>query len=133
VLPEGEAHKEFYGGKKALNGGLRAVYKGEAPADDFFQRSIKHWENIRTFVKDVLPAQLPESGFIGGSKPGEVDFHVGAWLARIAAVCGATKSEEGLEKLEAGLEGPLPEKVTAYWNAWSARQSWKDTYAQALH
>jgi len=50
------------------------------------------------------------------------DFHVGAWLAQIALISGARKSEEGMSVLEKRF-GPLPEKMKACWAAWVERDS----------
>ena len=76
-----------------------------------------------------MPGYLPESGLIGGERPGEDDFHVGAWLARIVSTTGGKE----VSALEAELGQPVPPKVVSYWNAWSERDSWKKVYAQGLH
>jgi len=49
----------------------------------------------------------------GLSSPGVDDFRVGAWLAGIAFISGAQKSDEGVFALEKRF-GPLPEKVKAH-------------------
>ena len=84
-------------------------------------------------VPSNLPTILPESGFIGGAQPGEDDFHVGAWIARVAWVCGGDKEAEGYKALEKELKGDVPPKVVAYWTAWSVRPSWKKVYEETLH
>ena len=81
----------------------------------------------------MLPTAITEGPFIGGVRPGVDDFHVGAWITRIAFVSGAQKSEEGLSALEKRF-GPLPENVKAYWTAWIGRDSWVKAYPEnALH
>lgn len=85
------------------------------------------------YILNVLPTILPDSGFIAGSEPGEDDFHVGAWLARVAWITGAAKEADGYEKLEKELKVSVPAKVASYWQAWAARDSWKKVYADTLH
>lgn len=84
VLPEAEAHKSFYEGKLASNGGLLALFKGEAPPaakDDLFAKSQAHFDNVKSFLYGSLLSYLPESGFIGGNIPGEGKFRsLGVWL-----------------------------------------------------
>jgi hypothetical protein len=101
--------------------------------NDFFEQSKAHWDALRSFILDILPAYLPNGGFIGGVKPGEDDFHVAAWLARIASVSGAKKTEEGMNELEKEVGMPIPEKVAKYWNVWVQRESWKKVYQDGLH
>ena len=109
------------------------IYKGEAPAADFFATSAAHWANIVGYILNDLPAILPESGFIDGAEPGEDDFHVGGWLARVTWVTGGDKEAEGYKALEKELKTEVPPKVVAYWKAWSARPSWQKVYAETLH
>lgn len=120
----------------AGNGGLLALYLGKAPEaakHGFFVKSQGHWDALRTFILELLPARLPDHGFIGGDRPGEDDFHVAAWMARIAATSGAQMDVDGLKALEKDLGKPVPQKFAAYWEAWSARPSWKEVYADGLH
>ncbi|PSR72393.1 hypothetical protein PHLCEN_2v11736 [Hermanssonia centrifuga] len=133
ALPEGAKFKDFYTEKLEANGGVLKIYKGEVPSADFFNTSTTHWQTIVGYIQNDLPTILPESGFIGGAEPGEDDFHIGAWLARVAWVSGADKEEEGYKALEKELKAPVPEKVVSYWKAWSARASWKKVYAETLH
>lgn len=133
MTPEAAELKAFYDAKKEGNGGLLAIYKGEVPADvtaSFISQSQSVWASITAYILTDLPALLPASGFIGGERPGEDDFHVGAWLARISMVSDV---KENVAELEKELGSPVPEKVVAYWNAWTARPAWKKVYAEGLH
>lgn len=132
TTPDGNEHGDFYKAKIAGNGGLLAIYSGTAPdkaTQQFYATSQQHWENLRKFILEELPGYLPESGFIGGERPGEDDFHLGAWLARIVATTGGKDASA----LEAELGQSVPPKVVAYWATWSVRDSWKKVYAQGLH
>jgi len=134
ATPEAAPFKAFYDAKLAGNGGLLAIYQGKAPEEvkeGFFKQSQAHFANVTAFVFEVLPSHLTGSGFIGGEQPGEDDFHVGAWLTRIAATVGATSGDDALKAFEAAYGKPVPEKVAAYWNAWIVRSSWKKVYAEA--
>jgi len=78
------------------NGQVRSIYRSkvaENMKNDSFERSKAHCDALRSFISIFSPAYLPNSGFVGRDKPGEDDFHVAAWLARIASVSG-TKTEE---------------------------------------
>ncbi|KAI5122581.1 hypothetical protein M0805_004798 [Coniferiporia weirii] len=132
VTPEGAEFSDFYVDKIAANGGLLAVYADKAHPDakqKFFETSEQHWANLRTFILETLPGYLPSSGFIGGESPGEDDFHVGAWLARIVATIGGSDTSA----LPNEIKQDVPLKVKTYWKTWSDRDSWKLVYAGGLH
>jgi len=127
---EGRAYKTFYDAKIAAIAGVHALLNGQATHGDkqgHFAASTHLWTAIKAFTLETLPAAITVGPFIGGARPGVDDFHVGAWLARIAFLVGAQKSEEGIRALEERF-GPVDEKVKAYWKAWIARDSWVKTY-----
>ncbi|KAL0575773.1 hypothetical protein V5O48_006192 [Marasmius crinis-equi] len=131
--PEAAGLNEFYAARLKANGELHAIYQGKASEEakkDFFARSDEHFNAIATFIHDELPKHLNDSGFIGGSTPGEDDLHLGAWLARIASTNGATCGDDGLAALEKAYGKPLPSKVASYWNAWSTRPAFETVYAE---
>jgi hypothetical protein len=136
ATPEAQVHKAFYDEQITKISGLHAVLNGQASDEGkqrFFSKSSALWDGIKVFIVKTLPTAITEGPFIGGVRPGVDDFHVGAWIARIAFVLGAQKSEEGLPALEKRF-GPLPEKVKVYWTAWIGRDSWVKAYpANALH
>jgi hypothetical protein len=116
--------------------GLLAIFKGAAPAEHkagFFAKSQAHFDSVKGAVFELLPTFLPGAGFIGGETPGEDDFHVIAWLTRIAETVGAKSGDGALAAFEAAYEKPVPAKVAAYWTAWIARPSWQKVYAGGLH
>ncbi|KAJ7357076.1 hypothetical protein DFH08DRAFT_912120 [Mycena albidolilacea] len=134
--PGAEPYKAFYETKKGQNGGLLAIVTGKAPAEHkagFFANSQKHFEAVKSAVLEILPGALPDSGFVGGEVPGEDDFHLGAWLTRIAATTGAMSADDALAAFEKAYGVPPPAKVASYWGAWTARPSWKKVYAGGLH
>jgi len=130
MTPEGQAHKSFYDQRIAAISGLYALLNGQA-SDEVKQSSFSAttalWDAIKAFTVETLPAAIAEGPFIGGDRPGVDDFHVGAWLARIAFVLGAQNSDAGVSVLEKAF-GPLPEKVKVFWSAWIVRDSWVKTY-----
>jgi hypothetical protein len=136
ATPEAQMHKAFYDKQITQISSLHAVLNGQAPDDGkqrFFSKSSALWDGIKVFIVDTLPSAINGGPFIGGVRPGVDDFHVGAWIARIAFVSGAQKSDEGLSVLEKRF-GPLDEKVKAYWTAWVGRDSWVKAYPNnALH
>ncbi|KAJ6627216.1 hypothetical protein B0H10DRAFT_2161300 [Mycena sp. CBHHK59/15] len=134
--PDAEPHKAFYEAKIAQNGGLLAIFTGKAPEEakaGFFTRSQAHFDSVKSAVLEVFPGVLPASGFIGGETPGEDDFHLAAWLTRVAATVGAKSGDNALAAFEAAYGTPVPTKVAAYWGAWIVRPSWKKVYASGLH
>jgi hypothetical protein len=136
AMPEAQVHKAFYDQQITKISGLHALLNGQAPDEakqGFFSKSSALWDGIKVFIVETLPTAITEGPFIGGVRPGVDDFHVGAWIARIAYVSGAQKSEEGLSVLEKRF-GPIPEKVKTYWTAWVGRDSWVKAYPNnALH
>jgi hypothetical protein len=130
AAPEGQVHKAFYDEKIESIGRNSAVFSGNATQEHrqgHFAASTDLWVAIKAFAVETLPAAITAGPFIGGSRPGVDDFHVGAWLARIAFILGAHKSDEGIAALEKNF-GPLPEKVKVYWSAWIVRDSWVKAY-----
>ncbi|KAI0297024.1 hypothetical protein B0F90DRAFT_1819574 [Multifurca ochricompacta] len=117
-------------GLKRSISGVHALLNGQAPDEvkqGFFNVSTALWESIKSFIFETLPAAITEGPFIGGSRPGIDDLHVGAWLARIAFLSGGQKCDQGVVALEKRF-GPVPEKVKVYWAAWIGRDSWVRAY-----
>ncbi|KAI0793432.1 hypothetical protein C8Q75DRAFT_731156 [Abortiporus biennis] len=134
--PEAAPFKAFYDAKIPVNGGLLDLFSGKASESDkkaFFELSAKHWENISNFIVNELPTVLPDSGFIGGEIPGEADFHLGAWLARVAHILGGKNAQGEYKVFEKETKVPVPTKVAAYFDAWVTRPSWQQVYAEGLH
>lgn len=134
--PDTAQHKSYYDSKLASNGFLLSIYQGTASDHDkqaFFQQSTSHWRNLKQFISEELATLLPDATFFGGDNPSEDDFHLAAWLARIAFVAGSGKEQDGVRALENGLGIELHPKISAYWGAWSSRKSWQEVYATGLH
>jgi len=134
LLAEGKhpEHKAFWEKKLAGNTVLFDVYEGNTPADDFIAESKTLASSIASFINQKLPSYLPDSGFIGGSKPGEDDFHVIAWLARVVALVGGSPAPDGIKPLEGLLGGPVPPKVEKYWVTWTDTKGWKVVFKNGL-
>ena len=131
--PSTDEFTEFLQVKSAVNGGVLAIYEGRAPpgsTEAFFAMSTKLWENIRKFIIHDLPKVLPDEGFIGGQEPGEDDFHLVGWLARVIGVIGGTDACPNVLKPE--FKQDVPEKLLKYWRLWSSRESFKAVYADGL-
>lgn len=60
------------------------------------------------------------------------DYHVCAWLTRVAASVGAKSKDDSLVALEKAFGEPILPKVVSYWGAWTERPSWAKVYS-ALH
>jgi len=136
ATPEAAEFKAFYDQKIAMNGGLLKVYKYEVPDEakkGFFQTSTGHVANIRELILNTIPAKLPASGFLGGEKPGEDDYHLISWLARIASTVFAPNDATGILAYEKELGVPVPPTVVSYWKLWAERSSFKTVYAGGLH
>lgn len=133
---EGSTYKELYAETIPLNSWIVSVYKGEATEErkqELFCKSIDHWDKIATFIRTEIPTALPEAGFIGGSTPGEADFHLMAWLARVAFMAGGKPEKGGYSCFEEEIKEPVSPKLAEYWDAWTERESWKKLYSVSLH
>lgn len=136
ATPDAAEFKAFYDEKISVNGGLLKIYKYEVPEEaknGFFQASIGHAANVRDFILNTITAKLPSSGFLGGANPGEDDFHLIGWLARIASTVFASNDAEGILAYEKELGVPVPSSLVSYWKLWVERASFKTVYAGGLH
>ncbi|KAJ7745190.1 hypothetical protein DFH07DRAFT_942883 [Mycena maculata] len=130
ALPGAEVYKPLYTARLGATRGLYAIYNHKVPADAqsaFFTRSQAHWGSVRSALFEIFPAFLPSDGmapFIGGDVPGEDDFHLIAWLTRIAAAAGATTKDDALKTFEKDCGAPVPGAIADYWAAWVVRPSW---------
>lgn len=115
---------------------ILSVYKGEASEakkNELFHKSTDHWNNIANFIRTEIPTALPEAGFIGGSVPGEADFHLMAWLARVGFMAGGKPEKGGYVCFEKETKEPVSPRLAGYWDAWTERPSWKRLYSASLH
>jgi len=136
ATPEAAQFKAFYDEKIAANGGLLKVYKYEVPEEaknGFFKVSSGHIANIRDLILNTISTKLPADGFLGGAKPGEDDYHLIGWLARIASTVFAPNDATGIVAYEKELGVPVPPSVVSYWKRWAERSSFKTVYAGGLH
>ena len=111
---------------------MNAIYQLKVPADGqaaFFARSQVHWDRVRVALFTMFPAFLTAAPFVSGDAHGEDDFHLMAWLTRIASLVGATTGEEWPRAFEKVYGVALPEAVVEYW---IVRPSWKKVYANGL-
>jgi len=125
----------FYAEKIKSNGFLNDIYQGRASAEakaTWFKISTDTWVAIKAFALNDVVDILPESGYIGGEYPGEDDFHLAAWLARIGLLTGGTPDASGALTLEKEL-GTVPPKIVSYWKLWSETNAWKQVYINGLH
>ncbi|KAJ6577504.1 hypothetical protein B0H19DRAFT_1120164 [Mycena capillaripes] len=119
--PGAEPYKAFYQVKLAQNGEMLAIISGRASEQDkaaYFAKSQAHFDSVKNAVFEI---------------PGEDDFHVGAWLTRIAALNGAKSSDDAVVAMGAAFGKLVPGKVVAYWDVWTGKSSWKKVYANGLH
>ncbi|GAA5885818.1 hypothetical protein JCM6882_007572 [Rhodosporidiobolus microsporus] len=131
--------KAFYEKKIAENGGLLAQYEGKQDSTDFQKTSQQLWSSIGKTLAVLETKFEPNATYLVGDQVSLADLHVGAWLARILAVAGATSASDipsALQKLEANLPSP-DNKVGAKLAKWAeelfARESFKEVYAEGLH
>lgn len=111
-----------------------AIYADGAPEEktrQFFKISQANWDAVANFVTAVLPNYLPDHGFVGDEFPGEADFHLGGYLARIVSTLGGSNEQDGWKSLSAF--GEVPASVSRYWKTWQARESWAVVYKDGLH
>ncbi|KAF9044887.1 hypothetical protein BDZ89DRAFT_1099705 [Hymenopellis radicata] len=115
--PAAAKYADFYKAKLEGNGFLL----------NFFEVSQAHFEKLRALIYEILPKQLQ-------AENGEADFHVVAWLTRIAATSGGTSAGDAVEAIEKSFGAPLPPTVKSFFTKWIPRDSWKTVYGTAgLH
>lgn len=132
--------EDFYESKIVRNGLMYTHLFGiSAKAKQaLFNKTTRLWDSIKEFVTEALPGYLPEpeseDKFIGGAVPGEDDFHLVAWLGRIALVNGGAADASGVDAISKVLEGAaVPVKVKTYWVNWASTEAFKRAYADGLH
>ena len=120
------------------NGALLALYQGKGDSTEFTTKSTAAWSALPktlAFLESQLSADA-SSTFLGGNQVSLADLHAGAWLARVAAVAGATEldAKKAAAKIDAaaGLAVTGP-KVVAWLDALLERPSFKAVYAEGLH
>ncbi|KAL7413382.1 hypothetical protein BDY24DRAFT_389865 [Mrakia frigida] len=117
--------KSFYEKKIAYNSFYNNIYHGspdEATLKDYYGKAAALWKAVGSFLTGPLPKYLSErkGPYFGGEKPGEVDFHAIAWLARVVTAAGGS-----IEKLEEAIGSKLDPSVSAYYEDWTKRESFK--------
>jgi len=130
-LPSAAPFQALFDKRIAGFGTMYAIFDRTASEETkqaFFARSQTAYETARKFVLETLPTAIHEGPFIAGASPGEDDFHVGAWLFRVARSGGASKGSEGIAALEKWFGEPVSDKVKTLWNEWVKRESWKTVY-----
>ncbi|KAJ7584867.1 hypothetical protein C8J56DRAFT_136810 [Mycena floridula] len=135
AMPEAVAYKAFYEKTLASDGGLLAIYQGQAPAEvrqGFFEQSRVHFESLYSAIYEILPGILAVDGFLD-SFPAEEDFHLGPWLCFLAFALGGQSLEDGLDAMAKAFGKPVPDRVAIYWNEWSKRPSWIRKYGGGLN
>ncbi|KAG8884572.1 hypothetical protein FRB97_003869 [Tulasnella sp. 331] len=127
----------FYKSKLQENTFSLAIFSPSPPSymkNAFLEKSKALWLSIRSFILNDIPAVLPTAGFIGVDTPGEDDFHLAAWLARMTALCGGNPDANGVFALKKELGGPdVPQKVVDYWGLWTELDAWQMVYKEKLH
>ncbi|BGP47716.1 hypothetical protein JCM10450v2_003581 [Rhodotorula kratochvilovae] len=129
--------KAFYEKKIQENGGLLSLLEGKGDASAIEKKAEGLWTNIGKTVQ-FLEGKLDESSsFLLGDQISLADLHVGAWLARVLAVAGATSITDvdaGLKALESNLNGvKIGPKFAAWAQALLERDSFKEVYGEGLH
>ncbi|KAH9956103.1 hypothetical protein BC827DRAFT_1271179 [Russula dissimulans] len=101
--------------RKSLYHDRQDLQSQDAPRrPETLRTSAAHWDDIKGFIVVTLPAAIDRGPFIAGTESEVDDFHVAAWLARIAYVVGAQKSDEGVSALEQRFR-PIPHKIEVLW------------------
>ncbi|KAJ7491379.1 hypothetical protein B0H11DRAFT_2156494 [Mycena galericulata] len=128
--PSKAAFKDFYKPQLVENTGLLAIYEHKGPPDAqarFFAQSQVHWVAVRSALFEAFPALCQ------AATPGEDDFHMIAWLTRIAFLAGANSGADRLRAFENEYGAPVPENVAMYWQSAIESPSWKKVYNGIPH
>ncbi|GMK58030.1 hypothetical protein CspeluHIS016_0500620 [Cutaneotrichosporon spelunceum] len=121
--------------KQKFNGTLLSLYTGEADDDTVkkvYSDANAQWKNAGDFIRGEVTHILrktPGSYLGGASVPGEADYHLITWLARIITDAGGkagSVSGEAFAALQARIgPEPIDPVVAGYWDSWTQRASFK--------
>ncbi|GAA6001087.1 glutathione S-transferase family protein [Rhodotorula paludigena] len=131
--------KDFYARKMQENGGLLALLEGKGDSTEVQEKAKKLWTGIGETLQTLETKFEPNAVYLVGDQISLADLHVGAWLARLLAVAGATSITDvdgNLAKLEQNLDSgvKIGPRVTKWAQALFERDSFaKDVYADGLH
>ncbi|WVR07180.1 hypothetical protein IAU60_004221 [Kwoniella sp. DSM 27419] len=127
--------KDFLLKKKADNQQLLDFYISEpdsATKDAHYGQGKQLWKSVGIAVRGVITQALQKNGgpFAGGSEPSEVDYHLITWLARTITNTGVepgSPASVAIPKLQEYTGGyNIDPVVGKYWDAWLARDSFKN-------
>lgn len=129
-----EEFKSFLEKKQKDNQQLLDFYNGnpdDAAKQQHYAATKEMWRSAGIVIRGVLTQAIQKNGgtYAGGDKPGEADFHIITWLARMATNAGVepgASASEAIGKLRDYTGGhAIDPSVEKYWDAWSKRDSFK--------
>ncbi|GAA5849826.1 hypothetical protein JCM8547_000578 [Rhodosporidiobolus lusitaniae] len=130
----------FYAKKIKENGDLRAIFEGKADGSEAQKLGQQRWTDVSKLVNELEKKFEPDTPYLVGDQVSLADLHVGAYLARLLAISGATSISssdvpESVAKLDENLTdgvkvGP---KLTKLLEALFERESFKKVYADGFH
>jgi len=133
--PEAPAEfKKFLEEKQKGNRQLLEFYTGnpdDAAKRAHYKATKEMWTSAGIVIRGVITQALQKTGgpFAGGDKPGEPDFHIITWLARMATNAGVepgSPASVAIPKLQEKTGGHAFDPVVSkYWDAWTQRESFK--------
>ncbi|BEI82183.1 hypothetical protein CcaverHIS002_0300510 [Cutaneotrichosporon cavernicola] len=135
LATEGGEFADFILAKQKFNGTLLSFYTGnpdEATRQKIYADANGQWKSAGEFIRGEVTHILrktPGSYLGGASTPGEADYHLITWLARIITDAGGAAGSVSGEAFAAlqkriGPE-PIDPVVAGYWDGWTQRPSFK--------
>jgi len=124
--------KRFLEEKQKGNRQFLEFYTGnpdEATRQAHYKATKEMWNSAGIVIRGVITQALQKTSgpFAGGDKPGEPDFHIITWLARMATDAGVapgSKASEVMPALQKITGGHAFDPVVSkYWDAWTQRES----------
>ncbi|CAK9783587.1 hypothetical protein CC85DRAFT_287773 [Cutaneotrichosporon oleaginosum] len=133
--PAGGEFASFLQEKQKGNGALLSFYTGnpdEAVRQKMYADAAAQWKSAGNLIRGEITHILRKTpgSFLGGSDaPGEADFHLITWLARIITDAGGkpgSVSGEAFAALQQRIGSePIDPVVAGYWDTWTQRPSFK--------
>lgn len=127
--------KDFLEAKQKGNKEFLEFYTGN-PDENARQAAYKQaqelWKSAGIVIRGVITQAINANGgpFAAGPNPGEVDYHIITWLARTVTNTGVepnSPASVAIPKLQEYTGGHNFDPVIGkYWDAWLARDSFKD-------
>ncbi|KAL1413633.1 hypothetical protein Q8F55_001411 [Vanrija albida] len=126
--------KAFLEGKQRANGHLLEFFTGNPDQEArtaLYTSAQQLWDHAGQFIRGEVTHLLKKSNgsYLNGQEPGEADYHLITWLARIITNAGVQPNSisgvalKAVQERTGGQE--IDPVVAGFWDSWTQRESFK--------